>query len=442
MSRPNILFIVTDQQHYGMMSCTGNPWVRTPALDSLAEAGVRFDRTYCTNPVCVPSRFSLMTGRMPSAIGLRHNPSKDLPPVDPRIPAAGAGHWLAQAGYRCLFAGKQHFPKMSAEDLGFEVTCRDERDALAEHCAGFLRDPGAGPWFMVASFINPHDICHMAIRDYPKTEFHHILLRKCLTELAEMDEALKLPAGMDEEEFYANHCPPLPPNFGPQEDEPEALRLDLDTDSEYFRKRAREEWPPRRWRLHRWAYARLTERVDGQIGRVLDALRAGPCAADTIVIFTSDHGDMDASHGLEHKTVLYDNSTRVPLLVSGPGIAGGRVDRSLVSNGLDLLPTLCDYAGIAPPADLAGQSFRPLAEGRAHAGRAFVPIESLLGHAIVTERHKYMLYDRGASREQLFDLVGDPHETRNAARDAHQQAALQEHRRHFAAAFEHLAAAE
>jgi arylsulfatase A-like enzyme len=187
-----------------------------------------------------------------------------------------------------------------------------------------------------------------------------------------------------------------------------------------FKGKARANWDERRWRLHRWAYHRLTERVDTQIGRVLDGLRAGGQWENTLVVFTSDHGDMDAAHRMEHKTAFYEEAAHIPLILSWPGvIAPGTMDAGIVSNGLDLLPTLCDYAGVDTPIDIAGQSLRPLAKGH-HTGvwRTALPVESELGRMIVTERYKYMRYDTGENAEQLIDLVADPGEMRNAAGDA------------------------
>jgi len=427
MARPNILFICTDQQSANMMSCAGNRWVNTPAMDSLATDGMRFERAYCTNPVCAPSRFSLMTGRMPSAIGMRSNEAGHIAAVPEAIRERGLGWVLRDAGYETAYGGKVHLPKMGPPDLGFEVITRNERDGLSDACAEYLRAPRDKPFLLVASFINPHDICYMAIRDFAGTEQAKRLVERGTTELARLDRALELPPGVNEAEFFEKHCPPAPPNFEPQEDEPEAIRLLLA--QRPFKQNAREKWPEERWRLHRWAYARLTEMVDRQIARVLEALRDSGQARNTVVVFTSDHGDMDAAHRMEHKTALYEAPCRVPLIVCQPGVTPpGAVDRThLVSNGLDLLPTLCDYAGVAPPPDLEGASFRALAEGcEPDQWRSSLPIESEIGRAVVTQRHKYILYDEGASREQLMDLEADPFETRNAAQDPENQAVLAE----------------
>ena len=416
--RPNLVFLFTDQQSAHMMGCAGNPYVHTPAMDSLATNGARFARAYCSDPVCVPSRFSLMTGRMPSEIALRSNDARPVKAIPDHIKDTGLGHLFRRSGYEAAYGGKQHLPKVDAKALGFDYLTRDERDGLAKTCAEFLGRPHDRPFLLVASFINPHDICYMAIRDFMETQMDKWLIEGGKREIATLDQALRLPEGVSEKEFFARHCPPVPPNFDPQQDEPEAIRRLLA--QRPFRKNAREKWPPERWRLHRWAYARLTERVDAEIAQVLEAIRRNGLQQNTIVIFSSDHGDHDSAHRMEHKTALYEEAARIPLIVSQPGVtpAGLVDDAHLVSNGLDLLPTLCDYAGIEVPKDLKGRSFRPLAEGRAAPDwRAELPIESEIGRCLVTSRYKYVLYDEGASREQLMDLEKDPYETRNAAKD-------------------------
>ncbi len=419
-----------------MMSCAGNPYIRTPAMDSLAASGIRFERAYCTNPVCVPSRFSLMTGRMPSEIGLRSNDTAHLGDIPDHIKREGLGWLFRRAGYEAAYGGKVHLPNLSVQELGFDYLTSDERDGLAETCAEYIRRGHEKPFLLFASFINPHDICYMAIRDFPATEAEARLVKSGWVELETLDEALRIPGGVSREEFFDRYCPPLPPNHEPQQDEPEAIRMLLA--QRPFRQLARERYTAERWRMHRWAYGRLTEMVDAQISRIREAVREAGRERETVIIFTSDHGDMDAAHRMEHKTAFYEEACRVPLIVSWPGVtpAGAVDDVHLISNGLDLFPTLCDYAGIAPPEDLQGMSFRPLAEGRTpRSWRTYLPVESEIGRMVITGRYKYMLYDRGENREQLIDLRRDPGEMRNAARDPGYRDVLDEHRALFVQAF-------
>ena len=432
MTKPNILFIMTDQQSRHMMSCAGYPYVKTPAMDSLAESGTRFTRAYATNPVCIPSRFSLVTGRMPSEIKLQANLPVRAPERIDDIAKSGLGWTLKNGGYDAVFAGKQHFPKMNAEDLGFDVLTLDERDELAEKTADFVTQDHGKPWCLVASFINPHDICYMAIRDHAEGGEEPPILRYAKKELAELDNALALADAYSESEFYEKHCPPLPPNFDSQKDEPEALRGILNEDT--FRANARDNWPDQRWRMHRWVYAKLTERVDGQIQILLNALRSGPNAENTVIIFTSDHGDHDASHHLEHKTMPYEEAAGVPMIVCQPGMPGGVIDDSnLISNGLDIYPTICDYAGIDIPSYITGRSLRPLVEGIGWtAPRPAIPVECQIGNAVIAADSKYMKCFEGENAEQLYDLVNDPYETRNSIDNPELQTVLENHRKHFA----------
>ena len=189
-------------------------------------------------------------------------------------------------------------------------------------------------------------------------------------------------------DFVEKHCPPLPANHDVPENEPECI-MDKYINPRPFQAYTRTKWTKNQWRLHRWAYCRLTEMVDGKIGMLLDALREAKIENNTLVVFTSDHGDMDSAHKLEHKQVLYEESVRVPFIMSYKGvIPKGMVnDNHLISNGLDLLPTLCDYAGIEIPKDLPGMSLRSLAEGRnPDKWRDFVVSESQNGRMLRTER--------------------------------------------------------
>lgn len=169
--RPNVLVILTDQQRAGMLSCAGNPYVRTPNMDSLAQSGVRFERAYVTNPVCSPSRMSLMTGRMPSAIGMECNEDGRHVAVPRPMLEASLGNAFRRAGYQTVYGGKVHLPRAgdgnggqdNLDAFGFETLSRDQRGELAWSCAAFLREKHERPFLMVASFINPHDICFMAI---------------------------------------------------------------------------------------------------------------------------------------------------------------------------------------------------------------------------------------------------------------------------------------
>ncbi|MGQ9575124.1 MAG: sulfatase family protein [Thermoguttaceae bacterium] len=430
-TRPNILYIMTDQQHAGMLSCAGNKHLRTPAMDQIAASGARFERAYCANPVCLPSRVAMMTGHLPSRFGIRSN-ADNRGPIPETVLRQSLGWLFRNAGYETAYGGKTHWPKgMTPQSLGFDDLTRDERDGLAEACVRFIQTKREKPFLLVASFINPHDICFMAIDDHTRAAKKKPMYPQQNAARRELAAAMRPPAGVSEEEFLQKLCPPLPDNYEIPAMEPECISRKY-VQPGTFRDHARRNWSERQWRLHRWAYCRLTERVDGHIARLLDALRSAGLLEQTVVVFASDHGDMDAAHRLEHKSVLYEESARVPFIVSYPGVTrAGLVDTThLVSAGLDLIPTLCDYAGINPPPGLPGRSVRDLAEGRQPAAwRDQLVVESHAGRMLRTDRYKYVVYESGQHREQLIDLATDPGEMANLAERPEYRQVLDEHRR-------------
>lgn len=410
-NRPNILWLMTDQQSFNMLSCTGNKYVQTPNLDKLAEHAVRFDNAYCTNPVCLPSRFSLFTGLYPGDIGIRSNTyKKESEGVPQKVLNNGLGKLFCDQGYKAVYGGKEHLPFMNAQGLGFEYFCEDDRDLLAETCAQYLKGyDWEAPLFMVASFINPHDICFMAIADgkvglcLPGGKMEESWQENFVTEIETLKDAQKIPEGITEEEFYKNICPPLPDNYLPAPDEPEAI--DILQTQRMFKKIARQNYSDERWRLHRWAYAELTKKVDAQIGKVLQALKESGKWDNTIIIFTSDHGDMDASHKMEHKVVLYEEACHVPLMIKGVGQKNGWINKQIVSNGLDIIKTVLDYGNIAAPDYMRGKSLRAAVECRAMDKlHDAIVIECENGIGAVNDRYKYALYNCGVRNEQFYDL--------------------------------------
>jgi arylsulfatase A-like enzyme len=411
--RPNILYIFTDQQHWQMMSCAGNEYLHTPAMDSLAENGVQFNRAYCANPVCVPSRMSMATGLMPSQMNMIGNPSQSCIITD-EMRRNGLGWLMQYAGYDVAYGGKTHLGQgLSLQSLGYHnYICKDERDELASVAADFIKQDRDKPFFLTLSFINPHDICHMGIRDHAVTDFDKMLMEKCIVEQEELDIALASREGIDDEEFWEKICPPLPENYEPSPNEPEAIRHYLE--NRPFMAYIRDNWEDEKWRLHRYAYARLTERVDGQIARVLEALRESGQEENTVIIFSSDHGDNDASRKAEHKSLPYDESIRVPFIVSHKGTTrANETDSHLVCNGLDLMPTVCDYAEIESPSTSRGFSVRPLAEGRDTEWRDHLVVETEIARTIFQGPWQYNTFISGKNQEQLFNLEEDPHAIHN-----------------------------
>ncbi|HYW81331.1 MAG TPA: sulfatase-like hydrolase/transferase [Thermoguttaceae bacterium] len=428
--RPNILLIITDQQHAGMMSCAGNPYLKTPAIDRLAAAGVRFDRAYCGNPVCIPSRFSMMTGVLPSRIGMEKNERAGVPA---ELLSNAMGNVFRNHGYATVYGGKVHLPGKRAEGIaayGFDYLIDDELEELAEACGTFFEQEHEKPFLLVASFINPHDICYMAIDAFTKANAKSLRYPPSSRERTCLAESLRLPAGMSRDQFFRTVCPPLPANFEIPPNEPAAVRA---SDWRDFRQYVQDHWSEETWRLHRWAYARLTERVDGHVGNVLDALEQSGLDKNTVVVFTSDHGDMDSAHRLEHKSMPYEEAMHVPLIVRSPNTSlAGHVDKThLVSTGLDLIPTLCDFAGIPAPTELKGCSVKPLTTQADSAGpwRKCLVAENEASRVLWSRHSKYAVYDQGQSREMLIDLNNDPGEMRNLAEEPEYRAEVRRHRK-------------
>jgi len=427
-NQPNILVILTDQQTHSALGAHGNPRVQTPHMDSLVHSGLSFWNSYCPAPVCGPARGSLLSGRLPHETGVEVNG----PDVRPGIPTMGVH--FRQAGYRPFYSGKLHLgprPLKGIQQLGgmqgFEFLCdeypqgvqpqlgSDTDPIWAEHAAEFLHNQSpqetgaAEPFLLVASLHNPHDICYWVM------EWHHIV------DIAPDSD-----------------LPPLPANFQPVADEPEFVELCRHR-TEYGPEMSwTHDWGETEWRRYLYAYDRLTERVDQQLGRLLDALEESGLASNTLVVLTSDHGEGVAAHKWVTKLMLWEEVVRVPFVMRLPGsVPQDRIDRTHLVSGLDLLPTLCDYADIALPPGLHGQSLRPVIEDPALPGRAsvvtelqaFMDDDTKKGRMLRTARYKYLVFSHGERPELLFDLEDDPGEMRNLAYEPTHQEALSEHRK-------------
>ncbi|MCX7007235.1 MAG: sulfatase-like hydrolase/transferase [Kiritimatiellaeota bacterium] len=409
--RPNILFIMTDQQTVDALSCAGNPHVKTPHLDRLAARGVRFTKSYCTYPLCCPSRASLFASRMPHELGVYGNFDAEL--ADKGVPTMG--ELFKAAGYEAAYSGKWHlqvpFPAFKGKQMpGFTVLPLAGVDPhttektqvgkgltvdpnSADAAIKFLKQPRAKPFLLVASILNPHDICEY---------------EECA--------ALKIMIPTDPAKL-----PPARPNLHAVEKLPSGWQQFAQVHA---------GWVERQWREYLYVYYRLVEIADAEVGRVLAALEQAGLKDSTIVVFTADHGEMMGSHQMFHKQKLYDEAAAVPLIVAPPG-AKPAVDAPHLASGLDIMPTLLDYAGIAAPASLEGRSLRPLVDGKQVAWRDFVASECSTGgdaRMIRTARYKYIAFARGENRELFFDMEQDPGEMKNLVAESALAAEVTRHR--------------
>jgi arylsulfatase A-like enzyme len=407
--KPNILLIMTDQQTATSLSCTGNAYVRTPAMDKLAMSGVRFEQSYVTQPLCLPFRSSLQTSRYPHEIGTVNN-GRDIDGDFPLL-----GNLVAEAGYECAYYGKWHVGT-TPDHAGYAIYDKAGKDHQKTDAAvRYLAGRREKPFFMTVSYHNPHNICQLARADADGSD---------------------LPDGaIDPAPVQLDALPPLPDNFAIPDHEPSVLR-EIQERSPYHYPTA--EWDELTWRQYLWGYYRLVEKVDAEVGRVLTALNEGGHADNTVIIFTSDHGEGVAMHHWNQKQILYDQATRVPLIVSWEGHSKSTVCDELVSNALDIPVTILDLIGADAPPSMRGLSLVPILEGVQHTPRKYVVAETMFargsrnlgatGRMLRAEKYKYCIYDSGENREQLFDMQKDPGETVNLAADPEYAEMLNEYR--------------
>lgn len=403
--RPNILFINTDQHNCEAISRHGCMHVKTPHMDRIARSGISFTQSYSTNPVCCPARSSWFSGRMTPETGVTSNGR----PMNPDLP--DIGQWLPRAGYQTFYTGKWHIPKRTVSKSFTYIGDNPKNTAetgdmvVARSTEGFLRNYREhDPFFLSVGLLNPHDICSFVLTSsiyegkMPFPELHDDL-------------------------------PPLPPNFAVTMKEPQVV---INRREKYWGNHGEEsqmgQWDEDLLKFYMWSYYRYIEKVDGQIGIILDALARSPFAENTLVILTSDHGDGNLRHKLTFKSFLYDEAARVPFMMSWPGqLPEDVLNHHHLVSGVDVMPTVCGYAGIEAPPKMAGYSLRPVAEGGRIPWRDFVVSHTGNGgHMIRTEQYKLIHYDNDPVK-QLFDMRNDPWETVNLAQEGRYQRTVQDH---------------
>lgn len=415
--RPNILIIMTDQQFAEAMSHRlGNQYLRTPSMDGLAAGGMLFTRAYSPNPLCVPARTSIFTGRYPSETGVQTNDDKRLDPE--RFTCLG--RIFKASGYDTGYCGKWHlpFPIGKPATHGFDWTHGVNKDnQTAAAAVKFLQARREKPFLLVASFLNPHNIC-------------------------EWSRGQALPCGPIGDPPPVDQCPPRRPNFATPQDETDSMAL-MRQSYQSARLFPVGGFDEKKWREYVWAYYRMIEKVDALIGKVLATLQASGSAENTLVLFLADHGDCQGAHGWNQKTVFYDESARVPFILHYPAAIKPGVSDRLVNTGVDVLPTLCDFAGIPIPQGLHGLSLKQTANGENKEDpRQYVVVSHKMvqgaevdgkvpicnGRMVRSRRFKYCVYDVGRRRESLVDMEADPGEMINLAGKAEFASELKRHR--------------
>ncbi len=406
--QPDIILIITDQQTASAMSCVGNPDVKTPAMDELAKDGVLFKNAYVSYPLSGPSRASLITGKTPCELGIKDN-EDNLKQEDRQN---SIGFRLTAAGYNCLYAGKWHIPQVNIpeEGTGFHKVCNMDDNILVDACTPYIREKGNKPMFLVASFLNPHEICEYA-----------------------RDESL--PFSRLNNEFLLKDCPNLPSNFPEPAYYPEALTLQKEADPKSYPTRS---YTDDDWRKYLYAYYRLVEKVDAEIGKLISELKANGKYNNSLILFVSDHGDGVTSHRWNQKRSLQEEVIRIPFIVKPPkgkGISNQKNDEALINTSLDIFQTICDYAGVKTEQNLKGKSVRPVLEGKTKTLHDYVFVETLLdgintrGWCVIGKNYKYVLYRFFKNREQFFDRNFDPKEMQNLAVDKNYHNTLMQYRK-------------
>jgi arylsulfatase A-like enzyme len=402
--KPNILLILTDQQTIAAMGAHGNPYIHTPNMDALAAAGIRFTQSYCSSPSSSPSRSSIITGMYPHQTGVNYDGLK------PDSSIQNLGQIFRNAGYHTIWGGKwqlpESYPHITGTDTlpGFDLvnflspekTTNNGSDTdtpLADAMVKQLQRHPAEPWLVVASFQNPHDIVNLASQ--PDTY---------------------LPAVNPES------TAPLPFNFQVDPSEPQFLKDSrTQNGSEPFLTR---NFNAAAWRNYTFQYYRLVEEVDLEIGKLIAMLEKQGFDESTLIVFTSDHGDGAGSHKWAGSASPYEESMKVPLIVCWFGKEFKQpVDNRHIVSGIDVLPTLMDYAGLTIASNIEGRSLKPIIENPDTSFREIVFSEiasdpakpERLGRIVRYRNYKYVLYSYGSNNEQLFDLKADPGEMQNLA---------------------------
>jgi len=451
--RPNVLFIMTDQQRWDCVGANGNTIIKTPNLDRLAARGANFTHAFVASPVCVPSRISFFTGRYAHS----HRNRVNYTPLDRSEILLQAR--LKDAGYRTASVGKLHlFPPTpeEAHRTGFDIVELHDSASFLDRYSDYVKwrranDPKSSitNYHALAKDTEPGKNPFRAAIDaqYTDTAWTGERARHWLGELAKGAQPFFLYVS-----FWKPHSPydvaaPYDAMYdGLEIPIPESVtENDLQTLPLPLQKLAtRGGGPPARPRERvEWAYRSYygtISHVDREIGLLLDALEASGQADKTLVVFSSDHGDQLFEHHITDKNCFFEPSVRVPLMVSLPGRIKPAPYDQLIET-VDLMPTLLEFIGIPEPRECQGRSFAPLI---ADLGRPYPPHTEIFSENIIpevitggnlnlpfekgkgvdgirhpdakmvrTDRWKYCYYPEGYA--ELYDLEKDPGERTNLA---------------------------
>ena len=462
--RPNVLFLMTDEQHHQSLSITGNPYIKTPNMDRIAKEGVLFTNATCVTPYCSPSRASMITGVYPHTHRILMNVSpgrsKQAPLKHDAFPNTEC--ILHGAGYATGHRGKWHlgdkgdFP--CYESFAYAAkTNPDYGRFLQKHLPReqFAGDKDPGRYLgrpvkkidaIRKGWQTFHDIPKNGVA-YIATIGRTVVPPELLPETQITSQVLGLIDRHKDRSFMitASWSPPHDLWVTPEPYYSMVPRAEMKLpgttklppwDQRGPSKRLGDIMGPEGVKEYAAIYHGMVKYIDDQLGRVLKRLDDLGLADDTLVVFTSDHGDMAGAHGCIGKSItsMFDDLLRVPLLMRLPGvIKPGTVVEQPVSH-VDYMPTILDYLGFPIPGKIHGRSMRPLVEGKKVPWRDYAFCQRADHIRMLrTARWKYTygLHPRNPI-VALYDLEADPHEDRNLAADpAHAAAVRKMHARLF-----------
>jgi arylsulfatase A-like enzyme len=424
-AKPNVLFFMTDQQHTNTLGCYGNDIIETPRIDQLAHDGVLFERHYVTIPLCVPSRASIWSSQYPHCNGVLVNDDGREVGLPEGIITFGDA--AKAAGYRCGYIGKWHIGNEQKPQHGFT-------DAWWTHLRGsYEQELEESGQFRFGSDVPAS-----------RSEQRRLVPFEKAHDTVVADRTIEFIERHRDEPFVAicSMRGPHDPYTGPFDDRYDPADVYLPpTYAEAFENKPllQKRGTPRQW-FERWVggspdainidrlreiiarYWGLVHLIDLNVGRVMEALDDHDLTEDTIVVFMSDHGDMMGNHGLFAKgNFMYDDTTRVPLILSYQGSVprGTRVDA--LTSTIDVVPTLLDLMGIPQPGPMQGSSVRHLWDyGHNQRNEVFMEIfESYsLWNPVLSVRTRRWKYNWYLSDiDELYDMEADPLEMNNLATD-------------------------
>lgn len=433
-SRPNIVFLMADDQATYSMGCYGAPEAITPNLDQLADSGVIFDNHYDTTAICMASRASVMTGLFEYRTGCNFDHGPMMRQVwDKSYPVL-----LRKAGYLTAFAGK----------FGFEVKQSPDARGKAALPSDDLDRWGGSPGQTSYATIRNRSMARYA-KEYPHSTLSYGAFgRDFIREASRDDKPFCLSIS-----FKAPHHPVTPdPKFdsvyaGKSFTRPANYGR---ANGEHFSLQSRQG---RQYeRFVSWGYADNYDQVmakyyqqiyaiDVAVGMIREALHAAGCADNTVVIYTSDNGFMCGSHGYGSKVLPYEEASRVPLIIYDPrhSSSGQKLRSQALTGNVDFLPTILELAGVSIPAGLDGRSLLPLYSDPTASVHSSLPLINVWGpkevHSlgVVTPEWKYIFWSYAEGNfqptEELYHLAADPLELKNLAADADHKATLVEMQR-------------